>query len=172
MAHTGLTLAAAGAVKKFAESRGAQKLAAAVDYRLVAVGSMLPDIIDKPLGGIILHESLGNGRIYAHTLVFLLLIVAAALLFLYTFRWPGGLVLAGGALFHHVLDGMWLYPGTWLWPLYGWGFPPGEPEVWLQLWLTNLFTDPAVFVPEIAGGLVILYMLGVRLKQTIKTKFI
>ncbi len=37
------------------------------------IGSMLPDIIDKPLGGLICKETLGNGRTYAHTLLFLLL---------------------------------------------------------------------------------------------------
>ena len=45
-----------------------------VDFRIVAVLAMLPDIIDKPLGHFVLGETLNNGRIYAHTLVFLVLV--------------------------------------------------------------------------------------------------
>jgi hypothetical protein len=36
------------------------------DIRLLILGSLLPDLIDKPLGHIILPEN--NGRIFAHTL--------------------------------------------------------------------------------------------------------
>ncbi len=36
----------------------------------IVIGSLLPDIIDKPLGRIILAETIGSGRIFAHTLLF------------------------------------------------------------------------------------------------------
>ena len=39
------------------------------DLFLLVVGSLLPDIIDKPLG-LILYHGFGNGRLYAHTLLF------------------------------------------------------------------------------------------------------
>ena len=41
-----------------------------IDYRYVALGSMLSDIIDKPLGLIILKDVLYNGRLIGHTLLF------------------------------------------------------------------------------------------------------
>ncbi len=39
------------------------------DYRLVAVGAMLPDVVDKPLGIYLLRRQLRNGRVYGHTLL-------------------------------------------------------------------------------------------------------
>jgi len=47
--------------------RGIRKLPELLDYRLVLVGSMLPDIIDKPLGGLVFREALESGRTYCHT---------------------------------------------------------------------------------------------------------
>ncbi|MEW6425296.1 MAG: metal-dependent hydrolase [Bacillota bacterium] len=92
------------------------------------LGSLLPDIIDKPLGGLVFKATLGNGRIYAHMLIFLLLLVGTGIFFWVKYKRPGVLVLAGGSFFHHILDGMWHFPGTYLWPFYGWSFPKGDPE--------------------------------------------
>ena len=47
-----------------------------IDYRLVAAGAILPDLIDKPLGIYLLRRQLGSGRIYGHTLLFGLVLVA------------------------------------------------------------------------------------------------
>ncbi|MDN5362923.1 MAG: hypothetical protein PWP70_1970 [Moorella sp. (in: firmicutes)] len=166
LGHAGLTLAAARVMEKMMVPGGRQRPGSRpgppelIDYRLVLIGSMLPDIIDKPLGGVIFKETLGNGRIYAHTLVFLLFAWAAALLWWRRYRRPGGLVLAGGSLMHHLLDGMWRYPATFLWPLCGWGFPRGHPEEWFWQWLAGLLHDPWVYVPEAAGGIVLLFFFG------------
>lgn len=154
LAHVGITLAAAKSLEKVMAYRGIYNF---LDYRLVLVGSMLPDIIDKPLGGLILRETLGNGRIYSHTLLFVLFLIGTGIFFWYKFRRPGFLVLAGGSIVHHILDGMWLYPETFLWPACGWSFPKGDPETWLQLWLGNLLADPWVYVPEVVGGIIICY---------------
>ena len=67
-AHLGLTLARARLI------RGA-------DLAFVLLGSMLPDIIDKPLGTI-LFGTPAMGRIFAHTLLFLLLLAAVAIYFI------------------------------------------------------------------------------------------
>jgi len=58
LAHTGITLAAARGMEKLMARRGIRKLPELLDYRLVLVGSMLPDIIDKPLGGLVFREAL------------------------------------------------------------------------------------------------------------------
>ncbi|RJQ29636.1 MAG: metal-dependent hydrolase [Peptococcaceae bacterium] len=155
--HLGLTLVFTGVFEKTMVCRGAKKVFERLDYRLVLIGSILPDIIDKPLGGIILKESLGNGRIYAHTLFFLLFLFALSAFFQRKFEQPAFFGLAGGSLAHHVFDGMWFDPETYLWPAYGWGFPKGDPEGWLSHWLESLLTDPWVYVPEIIGGMALLY---------------
>ena len=70
-AHLGLTLAAANLSRRF-DFRP--------DLAFVGIGSLLPDMIDKPLGYMI-YGSMATGRIYAHTLLFLLILatIAAAL---------------------------------------------------------------------------------------------
>src|SRR3972149_396130 len=45
-----------------------------LDYRLIVVAAMLPDIIDKPVGQVFFREFFSYGRIFAHTLLFLILI--------------------------------------------------------------------------------------------------
>jgi len=45
-----------------------------IDARLLLIGSLLPDIIDKPVGTFLFRESLSNGRIFCHTLAVLLFI--------------------------------------------------------------------------------------------------
>jgi len=55
-------------------------LARNVDIRVLLIGSLLPDIIDKPLGHIFFREALSSGRTIGHTLFFLILITLAGLL--------------------------------------------------------------------------------------------
>lgn len=62
-------------------------------YPAILVGSVLPDIIDKPLGGIILKDTIGNGRIYAHTLLFLLSLFVIGVIFGFVFIPTPGLLL-------------------------------------------------------------------------------
>lgn len=85
----------------------------------IAFGAILPDLIDKPLGHLLLQGSLDFGRIFAHSLMFLgILVIAAAVL------WKGrsSLLLAAVALgigTHLVLDAMWDLPISLFWPLLG-----------------------------------------------------
>lgn len=39
-------------------------------YGAILLGPVLPDLIDKPIGEILLADSLSNGRLVAHTLLF------------------------------------------------------------------------------------------------------
>jgi membrane-bound metal-dependent hydrolase YbcI (DUF457 family) len=154
-AHTGLTLGLTEGLGKVLGCRGMKKYTESIDYRLVFLGSMLPDIIDKPLGGLVLRSILGNGRIYCHTLLFLLFLLIPGMYLCFKYRRPELLVVAGGSTIHCILDGMWCFPETFLWPVYGWSFPKGDPENWLRLW-ANLLTDPRYYIPEIVGGVIII----------------
>ncbi len=155
LAHMGITLAAARGLEKVIYSRGINKISDFIDYRLVILGSLLPDIIDKPLGGIIFREALGNSRVYSHTLLFLLLFSGMGMFLWFAYRKSWLLVLAGGVFFHHVLDLMWLWPQTFLWPLYGWGFAKGNPDGWFWQWIKSLFTKPDIFIPELIGVVIL-----------------
>lgn len=136
-----------------------------IDYRLVLLGSMLPDIIDKPVGVILL----GNGRIFGHTLLFALgLLVAGGLL--YSQRHKAWLLILGyGCAIHLVLDRMWQTPATLLWPLYGWTFERGDGTGWLPRVFHSLTHDIAIYLPEIVGAL-ILIAFAVRLVQRDRVK--
>ena len=58
-------------------------LANHIDIRVLLLGSLLPDIIDKPVGLYFWRDTFSNGRIFCHTLLFLMVITLAGL-YLYT----------------------------------------------------------------------------------------
>lgn len=130
-----------------------------VDLRILLVGSLLPDIIDKPLGIYILSNVLGNGRIFSHTLLFLLLVGVIGSLVFWRWRRTWGLVLAFGTLMHLLFDSMWNNPPTLFWPFFGETFQKQNPATWIEGMLNGLRTKPSFYVPEIIGGTVVLIFL-------------
>jgi hypothetical protein len=97
------------------------------ERRALFLGALLPDLIDKPLFYIPFWLTGGPGAIlsgthlYAHTLLFLLALVVAALL---ARSMTLGAVAVGVAT-HFALDcvGLSMGLGTLIWPLLGWRFP-------------------------------------------------
>lgn len=123
-----------------------------VDLRFLALGAILPDLIDKPLGTILFPSVFGgNGRIIGHTLIFSLVLMSIVLLATrrgrVRRRW---MALAVGALIHLLLDGMWTEQQTFLWPAFGWEFPLGVPEYWAGFF-DRLFSNPWRIVHELVG---------------------
>ena len=122
-----------------------------LDIRLLLLGSLLPDIIDKPLGQIIFRESFSNGRIFTHTFLFLILITTAGC-YLYRKRqkiWL--LTLAMGTFTHIILDEMWFSPKTLLWPIFGLAFEKQDLTFVMYGMLQALFTNPKIYLSEMAG---------------------
>ncbi|MGC9515687.1 metal-dependent hydrolase, partial [Methanocrinis sp.] len=113
----------------------------------VAIGSILPDLIDKPLG-LLIYGSMATGRIFAHTLLFLLLLVAIAAIL--KSRAIGSL--AFGVLAHQALDSIWRTPEIFLWPLLG-GFPVNANMSVLGYFemLIRGLERPDILVPELLG---------------------
>ena len=134
-----------------------------VDYRLVIVGSMLPDIIDKPLGEYLLNSVFHNGRIVGHTLVFIAILAIIALLVAKRYQFWGIGVLTLGAFLHQLLDQMWNAPVSWFWPIFGWEFPQNQTDNYFLMILNNLLNKPEAYVPELIG-LVIIAALIIRFK--------
>jgi hypothetical protein len=116
-----------------------------LDIRLLMLGAFLPDIIDKPLGHLLLPEN--NGRIFAHTLAFSVLILIIGL------KFRPFLSLSIGVTFHHILDGIFLDVETALWPLLG-PFIRSDFEVydWFEA-----FKDPFVIGEELIGLILMIY---------------
>lgn len=150
--HVGLTGLAARAVEKFIYPLK-------LDYRLVLIGSVLPDLIDKPIGRVLFAETFNSGRIIAHTLLFVLGLYALGLYRWYRSGKIGWLTVAECCLLHDVLDTIWTIPQTFLWPFLGWGFYVKPDGQWLASAFIKLITDPLVFVPEITGFIITMYFL-------------
>jgi len=105
-----------------------------VDYRLVAFGALLPDIIDRSLTWVLLPDSFEDNHIFAHTLLFSLVIALPGLYF--ARRGDLGLLsVAAGTLTHLLADPVLREPRTLLWPLFGTKFHDttglgfGRPEI-------------------------------------------
>lgn len=59
---------------------------------------------------------------------------------------------------HLILDEMWLYSHTLLWPFYGWAFPKTDiADYWRHI-IEGLVSNPAVYIPEIIGGLILIWL--------------
>lgn len=143
LGHAGIPLAVAEVARRLG-------VRVPIPTAWLGFGTLLPDVIDKPVGHVLL--GLGNGRLVAHALVFALGLAAAAL-FARRFRPPLFLPLvavAAGVGTHLVLDQLWREPATLLWPLLGAGFPALgiEPQSWWDM----LLRDPFTQLEEILGG--------------------
>ena len=101
------------------------------NFRLVALGSMLPDLIDKPLTLI----GIGSGRFVAHSMLFT---IAVALL---------SREVGFGCVMHLLLDRIWEEPRVLFFPLLG--LPPTKPHTiydFIRILLTNRTVQMGEFV--------------------------
>ncbi len=121
---------------------------AAVDFRLVLLGSILPDVIDKPLGAILHLEA----RLWAHSLVFLAAILLLGLLpALRGMRW----VVFGDAV-HLLFDLIWQQPLVMLLPLFVLAFPAETTPQTCAAYFEILLMDPYVQFGEIVGSVILI----------------
>jgi hypothetical protein len=166
-AHPGITIGAATIVadavnRKLSWFTG---LSQYLDIRWLLVGSLLPDIIDKSIGQYIFRDTFNNGRIFSHTLLFLIVITAIGFYLFKKHRQSWMLALAAGTFAHLVLDEMWQAPQTLFWPLLGFSFPTVDLENWASDILQALFSDPRVYVPEIVGLVVLLVLCWLLIRR-------
>lgn len=140
-------------------------LAGRIDIRLLLLASLLPDIIDKPAGLFFFRDIFSNSRLFGHTL---LLAVVIFLTGLYLYRSRGRfwlLVLAFGAFAHLIFDQMWHTPQTLFWPLYGFAFKEVDMTGWGSRLLNSLFTDPWIFIPELAGIAILIWFTWLTVRR-------
>lgn len=136
----------------------------------IAVGALLPDFIDKPLGRIILAETIGSGRIFAHTLLFVLLLGLAGY-YLNSKGKPELLIIAGASFCHLLEDQMWNTPKVLFWPLLGWRFPKDTISGNFIDYLIIIFNrsyNPGfteVFISEIVGLFIIILLTGKYIQE-------
>lgn len=131
-----------------------------IDYRVVLLGSILPDLIDKPVGRIFFEEEFQASRLFGHTLLFVTVLLLCIQLFLRGRAARRWFILPIAALVHLALDAMWNHPVTLFWPFFSTTFPPDPVDhYWLEV-LRNLVTNPWEVARELAGlgALVYLFM--------------
>lgn len=114
------------------------------------LGSILPDLIDKPLGYLIFPE-LGDGRLIAHALIGLVLITLIGGGVFRDLLLTAGLAI--GVVIHQILDGMWKIPVNWFYPLLG-PFPVYQQEGYFTSGIMRELTTPSEYV--FAIGIILL----------------
>lgn len=128
-----------------------------MDIRLLLIGSLLPDIIDKPVGIFFFREAISSGRIFCHTLLFLFLVTMAGV---YLYRSQGRTHLFAvslGILTHLIFDQMWRNPHTLFWPFLGLIFDRADVSEWLIGMYNALLTDPETYLTELAGAIILVW---------------
>lgn len=145
--HIGMTLAMARFI--FGDPR--------MDLRVLVLGGILPDLIDKPIGSILLVERFGSGRVFAHTLLFAALLMTVVLVLTRRGstarrRW---MALPIGSLLHLVLD-IPIDPAVLFWPGLG-GFPRSRYPGLSQLG-PYLNSHPWVIGQELVGLGVLIWL--------------
>ena len=106
LAHLGYTAGAVRVGQKFALRRF-------IDYRLVALMAILPDVIDRPLYVFVIPGA-QSGRLLAHTLVFNLVLLAV-LMAIRRGLWIYGIL----PLFHLIMDLQGSSTHQFFWPFLG-----------------------------------------------------
>lgn len=160
--HAGITLGAgtllAGAVNsRHGKTSWFVSLSRYTDIRLLLVGSLLPDIIDKTVGQYLFRDTFSNGRIFSHTLLFLILVSAVGFYLYKCHRQVWMLTLAAGTFMHLVLDEIWNAPVTLFWPLLGFTFEKVEITNYLSYIFHELFSNLGVYIPEMVGLAILLW---------------
>jgi hypothetical protein len=121
-----------------------------VDVRFLALGAALPDLIDLPLGTLVLADSVSTGQAWAHSLLAPTVVTIVILLATRRGRrrrtW---MALAVGMFFHLLLDGMWTQTEVFLWPAFG-PIPPGPMPYWAGV-IDRALADPWRWVKEVVG---------------------
>ena len=148
---------------------------AGLDYRLLAICALLPDLIDKPLAILVFTEA-HTSQLIAHSLSFNLILLVLTLLF---WRKAVPYVLAFNA--HVLLDRMWYHSESFWWPFFGWNTFwqykfMNTPEAMVNVYLDIVTRYPQVWVIELIAAGVLLWFAfrhrlfwGPRLKRFILT---
>lgn len=136
-----------------------------VDVRFLFVGAILPDLIDLPLGTLLLADRYSTGELWSHSLLaatsYMIVVLLATRRGRRRRAW---MALGVGWLFHLLLDGMWVDQDVFLWPFFGAEIAAGAAPFWPLAWERAL-SDPWRWVTE-ALGVAYLVWLWVTLGMT------
>lgn len=122
-----------------------------VDVRFLLLGAILPDLIDLPVGTLLLADRYSTGELWFHSLIAPTAYITIVLLTTRRGRRRRAWMALGvGWLFHLLLDGMWFSQEVFLWPFFG-DIPPGEAPYWPLAW-ERAWSDPWRWGKEAVGA--------------------
>lgn len=122
-----------------------------VDVRFLLFGALLPDLIDLPIGTLVLANTYSTAELWAHSLLIPTMYMAIVLLRTRRGRKRRALMAVGvGWLFHLLLDGMWADQQVFLWPFFGFEFTVGDMPYWPAAW-ARATSDPWRWILEVLG---------------------
>lgn len=160
LGHIGVTLGMAFIIDQLILKNKKMKKRLSINYLVIAIGSLLPDLIDKPIGHILLRSSVSYGRLFAHSLLFIFCLATVG----YFFKKHQNNIfqLLFGTSMHLIEDRMWKMPKILFYPLYGFDFPTKNMigDNWYDYFI-NVFTrsykptNQTVFLSEIFGILLL-----------------
>jgi hypothetical protein len=122
----------------------------AMDLRYLALGAILPDLIDLPIA-VAMWPSWEAPRLVGHSLLFGSLIMVVVLIATSRgTRRKQWILLSVGALMHLALDAMWADPNTLWWPFLGWEFTTTGIATFSE-YVSSVLSDPWMWAGEAAG---------------------
>jgi membrane-bound metal-dependent hydrolase YbcI (DUF457 family) len=132
---------------------------ARMDLRWVALGSLLPDLIDKPIAAVLFNDTFETHRIFSHALItpVVALFVVLALTDRGSVARRAAIGVVIGAMFHLILDGAWIDPEAFLWPFFGFDFPRVVDSAIVPL-LSRMVQSPMVWIGEGLGAAYLVYL--------------
>jgi inner membrane protein len=151
------------------------KAANRFDLRFIIIGSLLPDIIDKPIGHYFFYNVFGTGILYCHTLSFVLFLSLLGTIIYKLYKNNSIFLLAFGSLIHLILDFIFLQPRIFFWPLFGLTLPRDQslPLVsWLLDLINQLLTTPWMAIPELIGAAITIWFSWLLWRQKAFRSFI
>ncbi len=122
----------------------------AMDLRFLALGAVLSDLIDTPIGAIG-WSTFQSVRLWSHGILFGSAVMAVVLIV--TRRGPvrkRWMLLATGVLLHLLLDAMWSQPETLWWPFLGRAFTPTGFATF-SAYVSDVISDPVMWLGEAVG---------------------
>jgi len=135
------------------------------DFRIIFIGVLTPDLIDKPIAYLFFDTT----RLFAHSLFFYLLILMIGSVLFKRAR-PGVLMFVAAALIHLIEDQMWKQSKVLFWPFTGIGFSPTEQQGVGER-VSSLLSQNYLLVPEIVGGTILIALMWRITTQKSWSKF-
>ncbi|GKU31651.1 metal-dependent hydrolase [Clostridium folliculivorans] len=130
-----------------------------IDYRFVLAGSILPDLIDKPLAVVFLVGHAQSFRFFAHTLIFSVILVIIGI-GCYIIKNRNNILMLGiCSLIHTILDLSWVFPKIYFYPFLGLRFPMDTSYKFVPNYAKLYFSHFSYFIFEVIGIILLYYFL-------------